>query len=158
SDGDPQQRDKKLLRQIKADKITIATIGIATHGQFEDSSMEEIATINPETGKKRYYKVDDPKKLPAIYIKETRLVSQAFVHRGDLKPILTVQSGPTQKLTADENRRMMTLHGFVRTSAKESPLVEVPIVTPKLPDDDFPILAHWTYGLGKGVAFTSDAG
>ena len=55
--------------------------------------------VCPGTRKKRYYKVDDPKKLPAIYIKETRLVSQAFVHKGDFSPLLLYQSGPTQRLT-----------------------------------------------------------
>src|SRR5262249_16640597 len=100
----------------------------------------------------------DPKKLPAIYIKETRLVSQSFIHKGEFRPILlNAGAMPTEGLPAD-NKLMLPLKGFVRTSAKESPLVEVPIITPKLPDDDFPILAHWTYGLGKSVAFTGDAG
>jgi len=33
----------------------------------------------------------------------------------------------------------------------------LPIMSPKVGDDKWPILAHWQYGLGKGVAFTSDA-
>src|SRR5207244_2023461 len=76
SDGDPQQNNKALLAQVKADKITIATVGVATHGAPQDQAMANIATFVKGTNKKRYYKVDDPRKLPAIYIKETRLVSQ----------------------------------------------------------------------------------
>ncbi len=49
--------------------------------------------------------------------------------------------------------------GYVLTNAKSNPLVEVALTSP-LPTDkgDNPILASWTYGLGKAVAFTSDAG
>src|SRR5205085_8035295 len=49
------------------------------------------------------------------------------------------------------------LFGFVRTSLKQSPLVEMGIEGPPTLDQRFPILASWQYGLGKAVAFTSDA-
>src|SRR5207253_2203071 len=53
------------------------------------------------------------------------------------------------------------LHGFVRTSKRASPLVEMPIESPPMGEGDqkgpLPILAYWQYGLGKSVAFTSDA-
>lgn len=153
SDGDPMQNDKVLLKNIKADKITIATVGVATHGAPQDKAMEDIATLMPGSNKKRYYKVTDPSKLPAIYIKETRLVSQAFVHRKEFQPILRFRTEPIRQLPD-----LPPLGGFVRTTAKPDPLVEVPILSPKFNDQDFPILAHWQYGLGKGVAFTSDAG
>jgi hypothetical protein len=152
SDGDPQQNDKKLLKQIRDDKITIACVGVATHGGITDANFASIASKH-KNGKPRFYKVDDPKKLPAIYIKETRLVSQSFVHKVEFMPRLVYRSGPTQKLPD-----LLPLRGYVRTTPKNSPLVEVPIVTPKFADTEFPILAHWHYGLGKSVAFTSDAG
>lgn len=156
SDGDPQLNKPGMLKAMKADKITVSTIIIAGHGTPQDQQkMSDMAKI---TGG-RAYSVDDPKKLPAIYIKETRLVSQSFIHKGAFQPILMIPGAPPMEgIPAGNDRRMLPLTGFVRTSAKEDRLVEVPIVTPRLPDDDFPILAHWTYGLGKGVAFTSDAG
>src|SRR5205085_7441480 len=46
---------------------------------------------------------------------------------------------------------------FVRTTRRPTLLVEVPIETPQIGEAKFPILAHWQYGLGKAVAFTSDA-
>ena len=48
--------------------------------------------------------------------------------------------------------------GLVLTSAKENELVEIPIVSPLPTGQLNPVLAHWTYGLGRSVAFTSDAG
>ncbi len=50
--------------------------------------------------------------------------------------------------------------GFVMTTVKEGPLPEVSLVSP-LPESETAnntILASWTYGLGKTVAFTTDAG
>ena len=48
--------------------------------------------------------------------------------------------------------------GLVLTSPKENELVEIPIVSPLPTGQVNPVLAHWTYGLGRSVAFTSDAG
>ena len=61
--------------------------------------------------------------------------------------------GPASKLAGG----LPALFGFVRTSLKQSPLVEMGIEGPSTLDQRFPILAHWQYGLGKAVAFTSDA-
>ena len=49
--------------------------------------------------------------------------------------------------------------GFVLTSVKENSLVDVMLTSP-LPTEsqNATILAAWTYGLGKAVAFTTDAG
>ena len=96
----------------------------------------------------------NPNQLPAIYIKESRLVSQSFVHDKRFQPDRAFRSGPTEKLPDP----LPPLNGFVRTTPKPSPLVEMPIVTPKFADQEFPLLAYWHYGLGKAVAFTSDAG
>ena len=44
-----------------------------------------------------------------------------------------------------------TLLGYVATTPK--PRAETPLWT----DKGDPLLAHWQYGLGRAVAFTSDA-
>jgi hypothetical protein len=155
SDGDPQCT-MALLPKMKASKVTVTTVGVACHGPNEDKKMADIAKAT----KGRYYGpntkpgTSDPKQLPAIYIKETRLVSQSFLHQQRFVPIVSFRSGPTDKLPDV----VPPLHGFVRTTPKPSPLVEVPIRTPRFADMEFPLLAYWHYGLGKAVAFTSDAG
>ncbi len=101
----------------------------------------------------RSYHITDPRELPGIYIKESRLVSQSFVHEKPFQPLLLARGGPTEGL-ADP---LPNLFGFVRTSRRPSALVEVPIETPKIGELTFPVLAHWQYGLGKSIAFTSDA-
>jgi uncharacterized membrane protein/Mg-chelatase subunit ChlD len=155
SDGDPNCT-LGLLPAMKKDRITVTTVGVATHGANEDNKMAAIARATDG----RYYGphtrpgTSDPRQLPAIYIKETRRVSQSFVLEKRFGPQVAFRSGPTDKLPDP----LPPLNGFVRTTAKPSPLVEVPIRTPHLADQDFPLLAYWHYGLGKAVAFTSDAG
>ncbi len=57
------------------------------------------------------------------------------------------------------SRELPNTRGFVLTSLKDSPLVEVPIRASK-PDEpeNQTILATWTFGLGRAAVFTSDVG
>jgi uncharacterized membrane protein len=149
TDGDPQLTNRGILSKMKKDKVTVTTVGVATHGVNEDTKLKDIATT---TGG-RFYKVTNAKALPAIYVKETRLISQSWIDDRRFVPRLMFKSGPTEKLPND----LASLYGYVRTTPKQSPLVEMPILGPPQPDMDMPILAYWHYGLGKSVAFTSDA-
>jgi uncharacterized membrane protein len=149
SDGDPVQQNANILGQLKRDRVSVTTVGVATHGAPQDAAMQAIV-IKPG----KYYKVNNPNELPAIYTRESRLVSQSYLHEKAFRPLLLFRSGPTDKLPEP----LAQLGGFVRTTPKNSPLVEMPIVTPKLAEQEFPLLAYWHYGLGKSVAFTSDAG
>ena len=149
SDGDPMLSNAQLLARMKRAKVTVSTVGVATHGAPQDASLESIAK---GTGG-RFYKVVSARALPGIYTKETRIVSQSFLYEKPFQPRLVFKGGPTEKLSDALN----PLYGFVRTTPKQSQLVEMPILGPPAPDFDFPILAYWHYGLGKSVAFTSDA-
>ena len=54
--------------------------------------------------------------------------------------------------------QLPAITGLVLTSPKENELVEIPLVSPLPTGQLNPLLAHWSYGLGRSVAFTSDAG
>lgn len=149
SDGDPGQNNRNLLANMKSKKVTVTTVGVATHGASQDQALK---SISDATGG-RFYKVTNPRALPSIYIKETRIVSQSFLYEKRFQPRLVYRGGPADKLPD----ALLPLHGFVRTTPKSSPTVEVPIQGPPSGEQDFPLLAYWHYGLGKSVAFTSDA-
>jgi Mg-chelatase subunit ChlD len=149
SDGDPGYT-VPILTAMKKDKVTVTTVGVACHGLTEDQKMAAIAKATNG----RAYSVKDPRQLPAIYIKESRLVSQSFIHEKRFTPHVLFRSGPTDRLPDP----VPQLGGFVRTTPKASPLVEISMQTPRFADQEFPLLAYWHYGLGKAVAFTSDAG
>ncbi|VTS01676.1 vWA domain-containing protein [Tuwongella immobilis] len=151
SDGDPTLgvNGTKVLNAMPDFKITCTTVGVATHGPASSASLETIA----KTTKGRFYNVTDPAKLPAIYIREARRVSQSFLYEQRFAPKLVLRSGPSENLPGE----LPALYGFIRTSMKASPLAEMLIEGPRVIDQRFPILATWQYGLGRSVAFTSDA-
>jgi uncharacterized membrane protein len=149
SDGDPAQTNAQLLRDMKKAGVTCTTVGVATHGAPENQKMTAIAAA---TGG-RFYGNPSPKSIPAIYIQETRTVSQSFIVENRFTPRLLSSSGPTDRLQAP----LPPLYGFVRTSLKQSPLVTMDIEGPSTFEQKYPVLATWQYGLGKSVAFTSDA-
>jgi hypothetical protein len=149
SDGDPQLRNPAYLQKMKQLGVTCTTVGVATHGAPENTKMTQMATA---TGGRAYIN-PPPKAIPGIYIKETRLVSQSFIYEQRFTPRLQLASGPTDKLAG----ALPPLFGFVRTTLKPSTSVEMGIEGPPTLDQRFPILASWQYGLGKAVAFTSDA-
>jgi uncharacterized membrane protein len=148
SDGDHWAASPEVLKKIRDAKITCTTVCITTHGATEVQKMKAIADFT----RGRSYHITKPDELPAIYIKESRLVSQSFVHEGKIQPEVKIAHGPTEGLNKVE-----PLFGFVRTTRRPSALVEVPIESPKVGGYKFPILAEWQYGLGRSVAFTSDA-
>ena len=152
SDGDHWTAGNALMAQLNRKKITCTTVCITTHGMAEVQKMAAMAKLISGP-KGRSYHIKDPRELPAIYIKESRLVSQSFVHEKPFQPRLV----PTPGAPTEGIQDVPPLFGFVRTTRRNSPLVEVPIMTPKIGGAEFPILAHWHYGLGKSVAFTSDA-
>jgi hypothetical protein len=151
SDGDPGQNDQTILNKMRRDKVTVTTVGVATHGLPQDQALLKIATDT----KGRFHNVKSASLLPAIYIKESRLVSQSFVYESKrgFPPVLRPGYGAVEGLP----RPLPPLYGFVRTTLKPQVLVEAPIMTPQFAEQDFPLLAYWHYGLGRGVAFTSDA-
>jgi uncharacterized membrane protein len=152
TDGDPQLTDRSILTRMRRDKVSLTTVGVATHGVNLDQNLQEMSAKASPGGK--FHKVINPRALPQIYIKETRVVSRSFVSETRFQPQLEFKSGPTDGLPDSLN----PLYGYVRTTPKQSQLVEMPIVgPPQLDGDKMPILAYWHYGLGKSVAFTSDA-
>jgi uncharacterized membrane protein len=150
SDGDHWDASRQMLMKLRSAKITCTGVCITTHGA---DAYKKLADVARATGG-RSYDVKDPKELPAIYVKETRLVSQSFVHD---KPFLPLLKGPSEGPTEGMAGALPKLFGFVRTTKRESPLVKVMVETEQLGQFKFPIVAAWQYGLGKSIAFTSDA-
>jgi uncharacterized membrane protein len=149
SDGDHWNADGALLARMKAAGVTCTTVCVTNHGQTEINKMKALA----EATGGRSYNVKSASQLPEIYTRETRIVSQSFVHEGKFQPALRHADGPAAGLSAP----LPPLYGFNRATKKPSALASMPVEGPSIGDQEFPILAYWHYGLGKAVAFTSDA-
>ncbi len=148
SDGDPAPPSMGLLNDFAAAKITISTVLIAGHGSGTNKSwMENIAKV---TGGRFYGPITNPKKLPQIFIKEAQLVSRSLIVEGEefFPQVVSRLPGPIEGFAT-----VPSLDGYVLTAPREG-LSQIPIVSPTTEGND-PIYAHWNYGLGKSIAFTS---
>ena len=162
SDGDPNYSGpgQRAVKNMAANGITCTTIGVATHGGAEKSKLKLIAegTTNGQGEKGNFYDVTNPNQLPAIYIKESRRVSQSFLLKEPFTPERVGGAGASEALAPGLPNKLPTLYGMVRTTIKANVLAGMSLKGPSpYPDQEFPLLASWRYGLGKAVAFTSDA-
>ncbi len=142
SDGDPNAPTDQLMKDLTGKKVTVSTVMIGSHVQ--PTTMERIAGM----GNGRFYDVKSPAQLPQIFIKEAAVILKSAIFEEPFKPQVTGSTEPIRGIGAGE---FPTLRGYVSATGK--PRAEVPIVSEK----GDPILAHWQYGLGRSVAFTSDA-
>ena len=153
SDGDPSPATNGVLSGYKAAKIKISTVAVGTHGAAGHSELKRIATT---TGG-NYYVVTNPNALPKIFMREARRVAKPLVFEPE-GGIIPFVNRPHEILSGISGQ-LPRISGFVLTEKKDSPLVEVPILSPKPTEEDTAsILATWTYGLGRTAVLTTDAG
>lgn len=142
SDGDPGAPQDSLLQAIARDKITVSTVLIAGH--FPPDTMIRMADL----GKGRFYHVTKPEELPQIFLKETAVILKSAIYEEPFKPQVRAASELIRGIGANEYPQLL---GYVASTPK--PRAETPLWT----HQGDPLLAHWQYGLGRAVAFTSDA-
>ncbi len=150
SDGDPTSPTQSTLQGLKQLGVKVTTVAVGAHGPPGHATMQHVAKV---TGG-RYYVVRSPNALPKIYQKEARVVSRPLIVEKDLQPTLVSNHEILKGIDA-----LPPLRGFVMTTTKENPLVEVSVLSP-FPEvrENATLLAGWSFGLGRSVVFTSDAG
>ena len=125
SDGDPQPPSDALLKGYRAERITCTAVAVASHGPFEQRTMRRIQRL---TGG-RYYEVKNPKNLPQIYIKETRVVSRPLIFEREpaWSPLINYPTEPVAGLP----RELPGIRGYVLTTAK--PTADVAVISHRFP-------------------------
>ncbi len=141
SDSEHQQGVRELVEgDIAAQNITLSTVAI---GAGEDLRfLEEIAAL----GDGRYHFTDRAANLPVIFAEETQLAMRSYIVE---EPFYPQQTSVSPILTGIE--AVPQLAGYVATTPK--PAGRVILST----HQDDPLLAAWQYGLGRAIAWTSDA-
>jgi uncharacterized membrane protein len=142
SDGDPQAPREETMKSVVEDRITVSTILISGHSGSQ--TMEWMAS----RGKGRFYEVNSPDDLPQVFIKETAVILKSAIYEDPFTPQVRSMSEVVRGIGPAEYPKLL---GYVATTPK--PRAETPLWT----DKGDPLLAHWQYGLGRAVAFTSDA-
>jgi uncharacterized membrane protein len=137
--ADPTGIPELVQRLYKDDNITLSTVGV---GNDAAPFLKDLAAI----GGGRYHFTNDASSIPTIFTEETSLATRAYLVEEPFFPTL-VNSSP---ILAGLNE-VPRLYGYVASSPKD--LAQVVLQSEKKD----PILATWQYGLGRSVAFTSDA-
>ena len=159
SDGDPSPPSNATMQAFIKQKIKITTVAVGALGGHGDLNMMQ--RIANQTGGK-FYVVKNPKALPRIYQREARRVAQPIIR--ELSPpkspiVLLPGHEMLEGVFANDTDAPPPIRGYVQTSVKDSSLVNVIMRSPEPPQaKQSTVLATWPYGLGKTVAFTTDAG
>ncbi|MDE0015618.1 MAG: VWA domain-containing protein [Candidatus Poribacteria bacterium] len=129
----------KLAEQIAEARISITAIAI---GDANAALLTQLA----ETSGGHFVPVQNLQELPMVLTEAVR-ETQRYIVQEPFQPVITAPSEPIVEGIGTPPR----LHGYVATTKKD--IAQVFIRSHK----DEPILAGWNIGLGKTVAWTSDA-
>lgn len=150
SDGDPAPPSQSLLQQYIDSKITVSCVLVFPHQGGIPPTMSDIAKATNG----RSYLVNTEKQfaeIPKIIIKEAQVVKRQLIWEGPkLTPKIT--AGSTESMRGI--RGLPPIQGYVVTAERTDRLVQTVAV---VGEENDPLLAQGQYGLGKAVAFTSDA-
>ena len=144
SDGQMTRGDfSGLLRRMAKDKITVSTVAIG-----KDADVPLMVDV-AKWGRGRFYYTEDDATIPRIFTLETQLASKASLVEQPFKAV--VASPAHEAIQEIDWKEAPPLGGYVATSMKAN--ADLVLMT----HQEDPLLATWRYGLGRSVAFTSDA-
>ncbi len=120
--------------------VTTSTIAIGEPSQL----LQAMA----QAGGGNYHVAGDVSTIPTIFSQETVLATRSYIFEEQFVPTLTARNPIMDGITA-----LPELLGYIGTTPKAA--AQIILRAPNEFND--PILAAWQYGLGRSVAFTSDA-
>jgi len=141
NDSEHQEGARELVRKMQADNNTTLT-AVAIGDGSDVGFLKNIAAI----GKGRFHLTDKAATLPTIFTEETALAQRSYIVEQEFFP----KQGATSPILSGITT-VPALQGYIASTAK--PAAQV-ILKANASD---PLLASWQYGLGRAVAFTSDA-
>jgi Ca-activated chloride channel family protein len=143
--ADPPQAVQSFLQQAQAHGVTTSAVGVDVHGvpQFM-TYMQDIA----RWGGGQFYESESPSEVPQIFLQETQTSLRPWFEQEAFEPRI---AAPGDLLEGVDTTAFPELGGYVVTTAK--PSAAQYLISPQ----QDPVLAAWSYGLGRSVAWTSDA-
>jgi uncharacterized membrane protein len=143
-DGDTFDRNyQSAITAMYSRGITVSTVAIGANAT-DASAMQSMAGW----GHGRFYQSNSLQDVPQIFLKETREALKPWIVEGQIAPQLASLADVIPGVPLDS---FPTISGYVATT----PRAAADIVL-KSPQGD-PLLATWQYGLGRVLAWTSDA-
>jgi uncharacterized membrane protein len=143
-DGDPPFAARQsVVEAIHGHGITVSTVAVGS-----DPGGAAVMQAIAGWGHGRFYQSSSIQDVPQIFLKETNEALKPWVVEGPITPQLSSLADVFPGVPLNS---FPTLTGYVATTPRAAADVVL-----KSPQGD-PLLATWQYGLGRVVAWTSDA-
>ena len=148
-DGDAEESQpadmQNFLQGALGKGITTSAIGVDVCGQPQNMSyMQDIA----RWGGGRFYESNSASQVPDLFLKESVAALKPWFEQDAFFPKITAAGDLLQGVQTDS---FPQLGGYVVTTPKQN--AEQYLTSGK----QDPVLAAWSYGLGRAVAWTSDS-
>lgn len=131
---------KTVTNAMNEQYMTLSTVGVG------DGADQMLLKRLADDAKGRYYFTNDQSTLPAIFSRETVLMSRTYI----VDQTFTPSIGEAGDWSGLWNDGIPAINAYIAATAKE--MAEVALWT----SDGDPLLARWPYGSGRTVAWTSD--
>jgi uncharacterized membrane protein len=142
TDGESNDQGyEELIARMQAAHVTLSTLAIGS-----DADARLLANL-AHIGGGRYYFTERGSQIPLIASKETAILTRNAIVEGRVAVLVAEPSPILRSLPGD----LPALSAYVATTRKER------AVTALETERGQPLLAHWQYGLGRVVAWTSEA-
>jgi Mg-chelatase subunit ChlD/uncharacterized membrane protein len=132
----------QLEKTAAAEHIPISVVGVGN-----DVDRQLLEELSRQTHGKSYF-VDDPEKIPEVISGETRDLQASTVEE---RSVRVVRVRPVEFIDGIDFSHAPHLLGFAKEKAKKGAETILRV------DTGEPLLVRWQYGLGRVVAFLSDA-
>jgi uncharacterized membrane protein/Mg-chelatase subunit ChlD len=145
ANSDGPQAMQQVVQGLQAKQVTTSAIAVDVHNQPANMAfMQDIA----RWGGGRFYQSNNPSQVPDLFLKESVASLRPWFEQTPFFPKIGSAGDLLQGVPTDS---FPQLGGYVVTTPKQA--VEQYLISPK----QDPVLAAWSYGLGRSVAWTSDS-
>lgn len=150
TDGDGSMPSARTMQDLRRERITVSTVGVFPHGGPGSPDLIKLQQIARDANG-RYYEITQTGQLGnivQIFVKEAQTVRRSLIWEGTpFVPTISSLSETMRGVTG-----VPPISGYIVTADRGGHS----IVTLRGKEND-PILAQWQYGLGRTLAYTSDA-
>lgn len=119
------------------------TLTVVAAGSGSADYLEALAI----TGGGRYYPAENMSEVPEIFLQETITAVGNYIVETPFFPVIAAES----PVLAGFSAGFPQLYGYNGSTLKDTAQGVL------IADDQAPVLAQWQYGLGRSIAWTSDA-
>jgi len=135
------------MARLAAARVTMSVVVIEPYGH--GMNLEGLrATAHAAGGTFYVVQPSEYDRVPQIWMRESARVKKGLFYEQRFVPRV---AGASELLEGIPPSEIPALGGYNVSSRKDP--TEVPLISPQ----NDPVLAHWNCGLGRAVAFTSDA-